>query len=384
VSHSVDGWRRRDAIRPQLEGPVVGHTHAGLDDRPRWFFVTTTGLVGADLETGETFFRQPLPFPLDGQSNAVAVTASDDGRYVALAQAQGRSGAVLEVRSGKIVLRLERGDYHPEHCAFPICFLDDRRLVHALEWNQLAVTNVETGERLDPRLDETKLDYFFGALERSPSGRQLASTGWVWQPMGLIGTLDVETWLGGTAEATLRFGVDSDAWDLPMAWVDDERLVACVLDFDRTERLVVSRLGAEAPDATIEQALGSALAVRRDEVILLGERTEAFAVNDLRRRGGLDMRCHAWHPGSHEALGFGSLSGAGPWTLVSRPRSPWEVEAAIISLARHEQAHASPEGRLVLADVLEAAGHRGEALEHLRSAAPHGGRCFVVDDLASG
>lgn len=362
----------------------MAQTHAGTADRPRWFFATPTEVIGADLETGETFFRHALPFSLDGQSNAVILTASDDGRFLAIAQAQGRAGAVLDVRAGTVALRLERGDYHPEHCAFPLCFLDDRRLVHAVEWNQLAVTNVATGERLDPRLDETKLDYFFGSLERSPSGRKLASTGWVWQPMGLIGTLDVETWLRGPGEAALEFSVESDAWDLPMIWLDDERIVACVLDFDRTQRLVISTLGAEAPEANIEQPIAAALAVRRDEVLLLGERTEAFDAHDLSRRGSLDVRCHAWHPGTQEALSFASLEGAGPWSLVSRPRSPWALDPPLVALARREQEHPSPQGRLVLADALEAAGHHGEALDHLRSETAHGHRCSVVDDLASG
>lgn len=362
----------------------MAQTHAGTADRPRWFFATPTEVIGADLETGETFFRHALPFTLDGQSNAIVLTASDDARFLAVAQAQGRSGAVLDVHAGTVALRLERGDYRPEHCAYPLCFLDDRRLVHAVEWNQLAVTNVLTGERLDPRVESPKLDYFFGSLERSPSGRTLASTGWVWQPMGLIGTLDVETWVQGPGEAALQFSVESDAWDLPMTWLDDERIIACVLDFDRTQRLVVSKPGAEAPELSIEQPIAAAIAVRGDEVLLLGDRTEAFDAHDLTRRGSLDVRTHAWHPGTHEALGFASIGGDGPWTLVSRPRSPGSIDAPIVALARREQENPSPQGRLVLADALEAAGHHGEALDHLRSEAAHGHRCFIVDDLASG
>lgn len=384
MSHLIDGWRRRDAIRPQLDGPLAGFTHAGLVDRPGWFFVTPNELTGADLETGETFFRCALPLTLDGQANAVALSSSDDGRFVAVAQAQGRQGAVIDVTRGEVVLPLARGDYHPEHCAYPLCFLDDRRLVHAVEWNQLAVTDVTTGERLDPRIESPKLDYFFGALTRSPSGRQLASTGWVWQPMGLLGTLDVGAWLAGSAEASLRFGVDSDAWDLPMAWLDDTRVVACVLGFDRTERLVLSTVGANEPIASIEQRAGAAVALRRDEVLVLGERIEAFAAHDLSRLGGPGVSAYAWHPGSQEALSFGSMEGAAPWALVSRPRAPWSVDEHLVSLARREQAHPSAHGRQVLADALEAAGHHGEALTHLRSHDAHGRRCFVVDDLASG
>ena len=362
----------------------MGVTHAGLDDRPRWFFVTTTELIGADLETGETFFRHALPFTLDGQSNAVVVTASDDGRFVAVAQAQGRAGAVIDVHRRDVVLRLARGDYHPEHCAYPLCFLDERRLVHAVEWNQLAVTDVTTGQRLDPRVEKTTLDYFFGALERSPSGRRLASTGWVWQPMGLVGTLDVETWLEGTVEPPVQLGIVSDEWDWPLCWVDDARIVACVAAYDGGPRLALSTITDEEPIASIEQPRGSAIAIRRDEVLLLGERLEAFDSGDLGRHGGLEVHAAAWHPGTQEALAFATLGGAGPWTLVSRPRSPWRIDASIVALAQREQAHPSPEGRLVLADALEAAGHRGEALDHLRSSTAHGSRCLVVDDLASG
>lgn len=341
-------------------------------------------LIGADLSTGERFFEARLPFSaIVGDRNpawlAITMCPSDDGRFLAVAQRRGMEGAVYEVPTGKVVLELRRGDYHPEHCTFPLRFLDDHRLVHAIEWNQLALTDCRTLKRLDPNPEKTKLDYFFGALERSPNRQRLASTGWVWHPLGVVGAFDVQDWLTKD-EPRVTWGTQSEVWDLAMCWVDDERIATESLGLDE-DVLVIRRPEDEAALATVPTPNSAELAMRRDELLSLGEVTRAYDSSTLTERSVSPIATAAWHPGAQEALSFATRDGGGPWRLLSRPRAPWQISDALRALARQVQATPSMEGRLVLADALEVAGHSGEALEHLKA---HGAneRCFVVDDLA--
>lgn len=351
---------------------------------PRWFFATTDGqLIGADLSTGEPFFHQRLPFsPIVGDRNpawlAITMCPSDDGRFLAVAQRRGMEGAVFDVATGKVVLELRRGEYHPEHCTFPLRFLDDHRLVHAVEWNQLALTDCRTLQRLDPNLERTKLDYFFGALERSPNRRRLASTGWVWHPLGVVATFDAQDLTSG--EPQPAWSTQSDVWDLSVCWVDDERIATETLGMGE-DVLLIQRPEDEEPLVKVPTPNSSELAMRRDELLSLGGETRAYDATTLAERSASPVPTTAWHPGTQEALSFTTPDGGGPWRLLSRPRPPWPVTEALRSLARQVQAAPSVEGRLVLADALELAGHAGEALEHLKSHGAHE-RCFVVDDLA--
>jgi hypothetical protein len=349
--------------------------------------------VGADLETGERFFEGRLPFPAVVPDRlppwlGLTLNASDDGRFLAVAQRRGLEGAVLDLRSGEAVQRLLRGEYHPEHCTFPLCFLDDHRLVHAVEWNQLAVTDVRTGARLDPQPAEAKLDYFFGAIERSPGRDRLVSSGWVWHPVAVVAEFELGPWLRGeTPEPRFNgHGMDGEDWDLPLCWTGPTVFVAAVTDADHQSALVrCDATSDRAHEARVDAPIDHALAPRRDEVLCLGpDGTVARDGATLEPRASSGLGTFAWHPGTQEALSVSAINGAGPWRLLSRPRAPWPLPASLRAQALAAHAQPSPEARLVLADALEAAGFDGAALEHLRAHGDDRRRCFVVDDLALG
>lgn len=347
--------------------------------------------MGADLETGEVFFHGQLPFPAVVPDRLPAwlgltLSASDDGRFLAVAQRRGLEGAVLDLTTGAVVQRLTRGEYHPEHCTFPLLFLDDHRLVHALEWNQLAVTDVRTGARLDPRPAETKLDYFFGALERSSDGRRLATSGWVWHPIAVTAEFELEPWLRGETPEP-RFtdrGIDGEAWDLPLCWAGPANLITFTTDADQRTYLFRCEVTSDGPNTSLEAPLAHALAWRRDELLCLGEdATVAHDVETLAPRATTPLGTFAWHPGTQEALSASVITGEGPWQLLSRPRAPWRLPEPLRAQALAAHAQPSPEARLVLADALEAAGFEGEPLDHLRTHGD-GRRCAIVEDLALG
>lgn len=380
----MTAFRVREAVKPSWAGSLAGFCAASREDRPRWFFVTDQGVVfGVDLATGERFFEARVGFSLEprrGQpvSTLVTLCASDDGRFLAVAQRRGLEGRVFDVTTGASVLELRRGDYHPEHSTFPLCFLDARRLVHGVEWNQLAVTDVVSGRRLTPVDAKWSVDYFFGALERSPSGQRLASPGWVWHPIGYVAAFEVEPWLSGALpEPAVAFSVDSGVWDLPVCWLDEERYATAQAFNDSL--LVVTKVGAEEPLFTRKADVGE-LALRRDELLSLGGPTEAYS-HSLEPRASTELKTFAWHPGAQEALSFDSVAGDGPWKLVSRPR-PLRAPEGVKALARQVQHALHREARLVLADALDEHGLDPELGRHLRWAHHDAHRCFIVDDLA--
>lgn len=379
-------WRVREVKRPQLTAELAGVAAASRLDVPRWLFASRDGqLTGVDVVTGETFFSARTPFSLEltnGQQRGVSavLTASDDGRFVAVGQRAGLEAAVFDTVTGEQVLAFQRGDYHAEHSSFPLRFLDERRLVRAADWNRLEVVDVVTRSVVSPPAEEWAVDYFFGSLERSPGGTVLGSAGWAWHPIGFIAVLDVEPWLrDGVTEPKPRLAVDSEVWDLPLCFLDEERFVTMAANRENDVRLVVARAGDESPLHEQAWPFASELALRGDEVLVLGDELQAFT-HELKATESVAVSTTAWHAGTQEALAFES---SGAVQLVGRPR-PQAMPAEVRALAKAAQDNPSVQARLVLADALESVGLAPSAVTHLRSAGPHdASRCFVVDDLAA-
>lgn len=377
----MQGWAMRAVQGVTNPRALDAWCPASSDDRSRWFAVADGVLRGLELSRGEVFFEARLPFSLErpAHSNdpAVLVRASTSGRYVAAVQRRGLEGVVFEVETGAVAWSFAREAYHPEHCTFPLVFLDDRRLLHGVAWNELAVTDVATGQRLTPAR-EVKLDYFYCDLWLSPGRSKVASAGWVWHPLGLVGTFELAPWLSGAVtEPEVRLAVESDPWDLPVCWLDDDEFVAFGWLGEAESTLMRCRHG-EAPVEVRAERVGRELVVRRDEVLTLGPTTTVLGRQQLERRweGALDLL--AWHPGAQEAL---RLDGDRLW-LASRPR-PATTDSEVRELARRTRGDASAEARSVLADALEQRGVTGADVEHLRAPGPHDpSRCHVIDDLA--
>ncbi|WIX97729.1 hypothetical protein QRX60_26960 [Amycolatopsis mongoliensis] len=176
-----------------------------------WLARTDAGLVAISSDEpphGVAAVALPAESPPTGpgQAPAPALHTAADGRFAAAVTDYGRHGVVVDLASGAVVLALDRQDYHTETVRFPVAFLGPL-VVAATDWNRLDVFDAATGRLLTERVTtreenpEHYLDYFYGALLPSPSGRSLLADGWVWQPEGIPLVLDCAAWLAGDRHA---------------------------------------------------------------------------------------------------------------------------------------------------------------------------------------
>ncbi len=151
-----------------------------------------------------------------------------EGRFAALVDTDG--GIIWDLESGEIILRPERADYHSEQTWFPIAFVrrDQRNFVaHACAWNALELFDLNARQTCTVHPAEAdRLDYFFGALHVSPGGTSMASTGWVWAPVGVVACWDLPVWEAEplTRQQCRFLAQRAYSWDNPCVWLDETRL----------------------------------------------------------------------------------------------------------------------------------------------------------------
>lgn len=360
---------------------VVGTCAASQEDRLRCFLVTRDGVVrGVDLETGQVFFSAQLTFRFPDDTHATLV-ASAEGRFLAVVQSNGLEGALFDVASGRLLKPLARDDYHADVSGWALAFVGDV-LVTATAWNVIEAWSVPTLERLAPASVDGSLDYFYGALTVSPSGRWLASAGWFWHPVGGVRFIDVRRWLEGRADpAPEREGsvsVMSDWWDDDVCWVTDElvALRGCAqtepdVYFGSIEGIALVDLTSKQPLRLIPGVPGS-LSTDGTHVFSSAETTQAFSVESGALVAELAQRTHLWLPGARAFIALPQTEGplSAHWLTGTHRALPLGLEAA-----------PTRDALLVLADALEAHGGDPLAIAHCRAAPPHGRRCWVLESL---
>lgn len=159
-----------------------------------------------------------------------ALHTSPDGRFAAAVTDYGRYGVLVDLTSGAATRELDRQAHHTETTPFPVAFLGSR-VVAATDWNRLDAFDAATGRLLTERVTDDErhyLNYFFGRLLPSPSGRSLLADGWVWSPFGVPRVIDSAAWLDGDVHAPEHgraLAQRAYAWDDPVAWLDEETVV---------------------------------------------------------------------------------------------------------------------------------------------------------------
>ena len=370
-----------------LEAGVAGVCPASEADRPRWFLATHDGVLrGVDLDDGATFFETRLPFALLVGESATLV-ASADGRYLAVVQTRGLEGALYDVAQGTLLRALVRADYHADASGWALALVKSGErdvLITATAWNRLEAFALPSLERLAPAGDDTDLDYFFGHASPSPSGRQLASFGWHWQPVGALRVMDVEAWLTSRADAPpeLHDSLFAEWWDDDVCWLDEGRIALRGQQPEDAEDSFLAHsegvLIVDLATRKIERAFPGLsprqLATDGNHLLMLGQTTRVFSLATGAELASLDQPTHAWHPGARVALTLPALGGApGPCALH------W-LTGTLGHRAALPEAPTAPR-LLVLADALEEAGGPPEAVAHCRTARSHGRRCWVIEGL---
>lgn len=176
---------------------------------PRWLVLNERGeLLRVDLDDGGGARLASVEGEGLKLAEPLAVHASPCGRFAAVVNVKGPRGVVVDLASGAVTLRLDRGRYHIEHCDFSVAFFRDgesTRLVHATAWNRLDLSDPATGQLLTPRdlpgsgkrgepPPEHHLDYFHCGLTVSPDGEWLVDDGWFWAPMGMLRSFNLRRW----------------------------------------------------------------------------------------------------------------------------------------------------------------------------------------------
>ena len=239
-----------------------------LNSDAGWIVLLKTGeLASFTPRSGEVRVLWQIAdpgFELDAETGLCLSPASD---FAATFQTSGRIGCVIDLRSGEVTTRLDRGECRPENSHFPIAFFEaDGRslLVSPTEWYRLDIIDPASGSVLTEREadsfysgDRSWRDYFHGQLVVSPDGRWIADSGWIWSPWGMTRSWSLTDWLEQnpweSESRTSRKLIADRAyyWDGPLCWInnataawwgwgaDDEWLVpaTCLVDVRSGELL---------------------------------------------------------------------------------------------------------------------------------------------------
>ncbi|MER6466701.1 hypothetical protein ACWC4D_06800 [Streptomyces sp. NPDC001288] len=232
---------------PQGLGPVVDLAPLRDQRRPAWLALSEDGTISRwDMDAGAheivattTVAAEPDREPWNGRHVRGHLHASHDGGFAAVVNDYGRSGQVVDLRTGEVTLTLDNQGGHEETVPFSFEFARSRGrcvVVHRTAWNRLDVSDAQTGVLLTDRsfpartntdaVPDHHLDYFHGSLYVSPDGRRILDDGWVWHPVGIPAVWDLGQWIEGNVweseDGPSRIDVCGREyyWDHGMTWID--------------------------------------------------------------------------------------------------------------------------------------------------------------------
>jgi hypothetical protein len=228
----------------RLSERIVAMAPVECLERASWLGITEGRvLISFDFRNGEVrdlVSLDTLGVPL---TRPFSLLASPDGDFAVVASAYGENGVVVDLGSGRVTLRLSRGNYHTEHCRFSMAIFKragELYLVHPTAWNRLDISDPRSGRLLSERgptsfkhgepRPEHYLDYFHCSVSVSPDGEYLADNGWVWHPVGVVTAWSLKDWL----ESNVWESEDGPSlnrlcwrdyfWDGPTCWVGNRKI----------------------------------------------------------------------------------------------------------------------------------------------------------------
>ena len=233
---------------PKQVGAVLDIAPVNYSSQSVWMMLTHNGDVfrfNADTGHYAQVARSSVPAePEPGWMNALRqrLHVSKRGEFIAVVNDYGRYGQIIDVRTGKVTLNLDGGDYHPETVPLSFVFAEVSTgviAIHRTAWNRLDFSNPASGSLLSERAlifqshekqPEHHLDYFHGALHVNPSCTRIVDDGWIWAPVGVPQTWSLDRWFSENVWESEDGPSKRDIcarhyyWDRPITWLDDTKV----------------------------------------------------------------------------------------------------------------------------------------------------------------
>ncbi len=400
------------SLPKSLQGRILDFQPVQLLDRNLWAAVIRDGeIIQIDLDDGSANALCRIDSPIPDLTQEVSLHLSQCGWMAAVVNTRGRQGIVIDLRNGKATMILDRGNYYIQHCKFPVAFweVDGRLLlVHGSAWNRLDISDPRTGELLTNRSPtsyqrgearpEHYLDYFHSGLAVSPGGDYIADNGWIWGPAGIISIWALKSWLrenpweSEDGHSKRGLCLRHYYWDGPLCWVGKGRLAVWGYGDDDENLIPAARIFDAASGREDHWFPGPKGTFVFDRWLFSFDAAEGMTVWDvasgerlLREEGFCPPR---YHPGAKVFLTLRPDGLAQVSRLRGQPLEPSWLTAdngRVIQVARAIQADRDFAALPVLADALEEAGCRDEALlAHCRRPGQHGRNCWAIDWLLHG
>lgn len=234
---------------PNNDGTIVDIAPVNQESQSIWLILAEDGgLLRFDAHNGRSELIGRIQLPSEaardsfkGHALTRRLHVSNDGEFAAVVNDYGQHGQVIDLRSGRITLNLDGGDYFPETVPFSFAFASWQGnvvVIHRTAWNRLDVSDASTGKLLSERgptsyqsgeqRPQHYLDYFHGALYLSPNGTRILDDGWVWHPVGIPVVWSVDRWLSENVWESEDGATKRDVcartwyWDHGVAWLNEE------------------------------------------------------------------------------------------------------------------------------------------------------------------
>jgi hypothetical protein len=251
ISSEFSNPQLRSNYIPKEAGKIIDVSPINTEGCSVWLLLADDGAVTQfDADTGEwkrlacaCLAPEPEHKPWCGRILKGRLHASSGGEFAAIVHDYGRYGQIIDLRTGRVTLTLDGGAYHAETVPFSFAFAQvNGRVVaiHRTDWNRLDVSDPSTGALLTGRNPTSYrrgeerpvhyLDYFHGALHVSPNSIRIADDGWVWHPVGIPTTWNLEPWIYGNVweseDGPTRKAICARDyyWDHALTWLDDHRI----------------------------------------------------------------------------------------------------------------------------------------------------------------
>jgi hypothetical protein len=288
---------------PEELGRVVDVAPILVERRSHWLLLAEDGWIarfqadtGVWSRVGRAALRpEPDHEPWCGRILRTHLHASPAGEFAAVVNDYGRYGEVIDLRSSRRTLSLDGGDYHEETVPFSFAFAQiNGRVVaiHRTDWNRLDISDPCSGELLSERNPTSYshgevqpahyLDYFHGAIQLSPSHARIVDDGWVWHPVGVPTTWEVESWIHNVWESedgpTRQSLCARDGyWDHALTWLDDARIAIGGLGDDHADVIDGVRILDVSEPGERDQRFGSSLPGARELAAFAGPAGSFFS-----------------------------------------------------------------------------------------------------------